>query len=103
MSGKESGLTYEEIARMYDITTSKAQSIVKSAYNKMIKGLIENEEINIFDAVLALREYFNMTEQEAFEKLNDEHKDMLTKYASEHFNIKTDKDKESSDFTSLFE
>lgn len=97
------GLTYEEIARMYDITASKAQSIVKSAYNKMIKSMIEKQGLNIFDTVLALREYFNMTENEAFEKLNDEHKDMLVKYASEQYNIKSDIDKKNSDFTSLFE
>ena len=96
------GLTYEEIARMYDITSSKAQSIVKSAYNKMIKSMVEKQGLNIFDTVLALREYFNMTESEAIEKLNDEHRDMLTKYASEQYNIKSDIDKESSDFTSLF-
>ena len=103
MSGNPNSLTYEEIARMYDITASKAQTVVKSAYNKMVKGLVEQEDINIFDAVLALREYFNMSESDAFDKLNDEHRDMLVKYASEHYNIKTDEDKETSGFQSLFD
>ena len=102
MSGNDS-LSYEEIARKYDITANKAQTIVKSAYNKILKSLIEQEKINIFDAVLALREYFNMSESEAFDKLNDEHKDLLVKYASEHYNIKSKADQDSSDFTSLFE
>lgn len=97
------GLTYEEIARMYDITSLKAQATVKSAYNKMVKAMVEKEGINIFDVVLALREYFNMTENEAFEKLNNEHKDALTKYASEQYNIKTKLEEKSSGFMKLFE
>ena len=34
-------LTYEEIARKYDMTPAKAHSIVKQAYNKMVKALME--------------------------------------------------------------
>lgn len=82
-------LTYEDIARKYDMTPAKAHSIVKQAYNKMIKALMERENINIFDAVLALREYFNMSEQEAYDKLNDEHKDILKQYALKEFDIKS--------------
>lgn len=82
-------LTYEEIARKYDMTPAKAHSIVKQAYNKMIKALMERENINIFDAVLALREYFNMSEQEAYEKLNEEHKIILRQYAINEFEIKS--------------
>ena len=99
-------LTYEDLARRYDMTPNKAHSVVKSAYNKIIKCLIEGDatdpegkKINIFDAVMALREYFNMTETEAVEKLNDEHRDMLKKYASEEFHIKKDK---NSSFSDLF-
>lgn len=86
-------LTYEQIARKYDMTPAKAHSIVKQAYNKMVKALIERENINIFDAVLALREYFNMTEQEAYEKLNDEHKLALKNYAVKEFDIRSKKSK----------
>lgn len=82
-------LTYEDIARKYDMTPAKAHSIVKQAYNKMIKALTERENVNIFDAVLALREYFNMSEQEAYDKLNDEHKVLLKQYATKEFDIKS--------------
>lgn len=81
-------LTYEELARKYDITPNKAHSIVKSAYNKMVKNLMEMEKINIFDCVLALREYFNMSEREAFDKLNEEHKRKIVKYAEDSFGLK---------------
>lgn len=96
-------LTYEELARKYDITPNKAHSIVKSAYNKMVKNLMERERINIFDTVLALREYFNMSEKEAFEKLNDEHKRMIVKYAEESFEIRTKNCIDSVGYESLFE
>jgi hypothetical protein len=86
-------LTYEEIARKYDMTPAKAHSIVKQAYNKMVKALMERENINIFDAVLALREYFSMSEQEAFDKLNDEHKLLLKNYAIKEFDIRSKKSK----------
>jgi DNA-binding transcriptional regulator LsrR (DeoR family) len=91
------GMTYEEIARKYDITASKAQTIVKSSFNKMVKGLVEKEDIDIFSAVLALREYFNMEYCDAVEKLNEENRDMLKKYAADNYNIK----KDSTDDTGL--
>lgn len=82
-------LTYEEIARKYDMTPAKAHTIVKQAYNKMVKGLVEKENINIFDAILALREYFNMSEQEAYDKLTDEHKERLKEYAIKEFDLRS--------------
>lgn len=84
---KNQPLTYEELARKYDITPIKVHSVIKSAYNKMVKGLMEVEGVNIFDAVLTLREYFNMTEAEAVEKLNDEHREMLKRYATKEYNM----------------
>jgi hypothetical protein len=86
-------LTYDEIARKYDMTPAKAHSIVKQAYNKMVKALVERENINIFDAILALREYFSMSEQEAYDKLNDEHKELLKEYAIKEFDIRAKKGK----------
>lgn len=81
-------LTYEEIAKKYDITTAKAHSIVKSAYNKMIAAIMENEGMNIFESVLVIRAYFNMTEQEAFDKLNDDHKSLIRNYAVKEYGLK---------------
>jgi hypothetical protein len=59
----------------------------------MVKALMERENINIFDAVLALREYFNMSEEEAVNKLNDEHKLLLKNYAIKEFDIRSKKGK----------
>lgn len=102
MPSKRKKLTYEELARKYDTTPNKVHTIVKGAYNKILHRLLENENINIFDAVLALREYFNMSESEAVDKLNDKHKEMLKQYAIEEYNIRRKEDGESNDFTNLF-
>jgi predicted DNA-binding protein (UPF0251 family) len=98
MPKNHTALTYEQIARKYDITVNRTQTIVKTAYNKIVKAMIEDEKMNvsIFDAVLALRQYFNMTEDEAVQKLNDVHKEMLKKYAAEHFKIETEEDVEDA-------
>lgn len=85
-------MTYEDIARIYDITPAKAHSIAKTAYNKMVKGFIENHGINIFDTVLIIRAYFNMDEQEAYDKLNDEYKVALKEYAQKEFEINKNDD-----------
>lgn len=81
-------LTYEEIAKKYDITTAKAHSIVKSAYNKMVAAIILHENVSVFTSVLIIREYFNMSEQEAFEKLNDEHKELIRACAIKEYDIR---------------
>lgn len=81
-------LTYEEIARKYDITTAKCHSVVRSAYNKIIRAMMEKEGMNIFECVMAIREYFNMPEAEAFEKLDDEHKEMIREYAVKEYGLK---------------
>jgi hypothetical protein len=52
---------------------------------------MEKENVNIFDTVLCLREYFNMSEQEAFDKLNDEHKVLIKEHAKKEFSIKLKK------------
>lgn len=81
-------LTYEEIAKKYDITTAKAHSIVKSAYNKMVAAIMVHENVSIFTSVIIIREYFNMAEQEAFEKLNDEHKELIRACAIKEYDVR---------------
>jgi predicted transcriptional regulator len=85
-------LSYEEIAKRYDITPAKVHTVIKSAYNKMIAEIMKREEISIFDAVLMLKKYFgHMSEKEAFEKLDDEHKKMITEFAAKEFEIREPK------------
>ena len=78
---KPDQLTYEEIADLYKISPNKVHAIVKSAYNKMVNYYVEKFGMNIFDAVMELRQTMNMSEKEAFDKLNDENKIKLKEEA----------------------
>jgi len=78
---KPDQLTYEEIADLYKISPNKVHAIVKSGYNKMVNYYVEKFGMNIFDAVMELRQTMNMSEKEAFDKLNDENKIKLKEEA----------------------
>jgi predicted DNA-binding protein YlxM (UPF0122 family) len=78
---KPDQLTYEEIADLYKISPNKVHAIVKSGYNKMVNYYVEKFGMNIFDAVMELRQTMNMSEKEAFEKLNDSNKIKLKEEA----------------------
>ena len=54
----------------------------------MIAAIMENEGMNIFESVLVIRAYFNMTEQEAYDKLNDDHKALIRNYAVKEYGLK---------------
>jgi len=67
---KPDQLTYEEIASLYKISPNKVHAIVKSGYNKMVNYYVDKFGMNIFDAVMELRQAMNMSEKEAFDKLD---------------------------------
>jgi len=71
---KPDQLTYEEIASLYKISPNKVHAIVKSGYNKMVNYYVDKFGMNIFDAVMELRQTMNMSEKEAFDKLDDANK-----------------------------
>ena len=71
---KPDQLTYEEIGELYKISPNKVHAIVKSGYNKMVNHCVLKLDMNIFDAVMALRKQMNMSEKEAFDKLDDDNK-----------------------------
>lgn len=78
---KPDQLTYEEIAALYKISPNKVHSIVKSAYNKMVNEFVKKYNMNIFDAVMQLKTAMNMSEKEAFDKLDDANRIKITEEA----------------------
>ena len=74
-------LTYEEIASLYETTPNKIHMMVKRTYNKIITSLVKDKNINIWDAVMATKDFFGMTEKEAIDKLNSKNKIMIRSYA----------------------
>ena len=82
-------ITYEELGKKCNLTPNKAHLEVKRIYNKMVKQLIEQHNINIWDCVVGLKDFFGMTEREAVDKLNKEFKNLLKKDAIQRYgNIK---------------
>jgi uncharacterized protein YjcR len=71
---KPDQLTYEEIAALYKLSPNKVHAIVKSAYNKMVNHFVIKYNMNIFDAVMQLKTVMNMSDKEAFDKLDDTNK-----------------------------
>jgi hypothetical protein len=78
-------LTYEELGKQCNMTPNKAHLEVKRVYNKMVKKLLLEHNINIWDCVVALKDFFGMSEREAVEKLNKEFKALLKKDAIQRY------------------
>ena len=80
---KQNQLTYEEIATTLKMSPNKVHSVVKVAYNKMVKHLVQDKGHNIFDAVMWLKNQLGMSEKEAIDKLDEHNLTRLKKDASE--------------------
>jgi hypothetical protein len=74
-------LTYEEIASLYETTPNKIHMMVKRTYNKIITGLVKDKGVNIWEAVMATKDFFGMSEKEAIDKLNPNNKSLIERYA----------------------
>ena len=78
-------LTYEELGKKCNMTPNKAHLEVKRIYNKMVKKLVYEQNINIWDCVVGLKDFFGMSEREAVDKLNKELKELLKKDAIQKY------------------
>jgi len=74
-------LTYEEIASLYETTPNKIHMLVKRTYNKIITAMVKDKKVNIWDAVMSVKDFFGMTEKEAIDKLNSTNKNLIRCYA----------------------
>lgn len=77
--------TYEEIAKSYQVSPNKIHSIVKTAYNKMVCHCVVKYDMNIFDAVMSIKSWLNMSDREAFEKLNKSNKISIRRAAIDRY------------------
>jgi hypothetical protein len=80
-TSKEKQLTFEQIAERFDMSISEVNSVINTAYNKMVHELVFTHHFDIWDVVVELKGQFRMTEKEAVEKLNFEHQELLKKSA----------------------
>lgn len=76
-SARQKQLTFEQISSRYNIPISEVNNVINIAYNKMVHTLVVDQKFDIWDVVVELKNYFNMNEKEAVEKLSSEHKELL--------------------------
>jgi len=73
-------MTFEQISKKYEMPISEVNFTINKAYNKMVHSLVV-QKFDIWDVVVELKNFFNMTEKEAVEKLTPEHKELLKRSA----------------------
>jgi hypothetical protein len=79
---KNKQLTFEQISELYDIPISEVNTHINNAYNKMVTELVKTHHIDIWDAVVGMKEFLGISEKESVEKLNRENLQLLKKSAS---------------------
>jgi hypothetical protein len=80
ITSRQKQLTFEQISNRYNIPISEVNNTINIAYNKMVRSLVE-QNFDIWDVVVEMKNYFNMTEKEAVDKLTPEHKELLKESA----------------------
>jgi hypothetical protein len=76
-STRQKQLTFEQISKRYNMPISEVNSVINTAYNKMVHTLAVDQKFDIWDVVVEMKNYFNMTEKEAVDKLTKEHRELL--------------------------
>ena len=80
-------LTIEQISQIYDMSISEVNATINVAFNKMVDELSSKHGIDIWDSVFGLKDYLGITEKEAFEKLNNKNKNLITEVAKQKYKI----------------
>jgi hypothetical protein len=80
---KQNQVPLEDIAARYNMSPNKVHTIIKTAYNKMVRHLITEKGKDPFDAVMWLRTELGMTEKEAIEKLDERNYNLIKASAEE--------------------
>lgn len=81
MKNNNKQMTFEQLSEIYDMSISEINNTINIAYNKMVTALVK-KQVDIWDAVVGLKEYFGISEKEAVEKLNIENRKLLMRSAS---------------------
>ena len=73
--GKE--MTYEEIGVVTGLSPQQVHKIEKDAFNKMVYALMEKQNINIFDSIIAVSSYLGIDVDQSYKKLDKRNKQLL--------------------------
>lgn len=78
-------LTYDQIGSLKGISPQQVHKIEKEAINKIIYMMYEDERFNIFEIIIALSDYFGVSPQQVYGKLNDSNKQLVYDYVYEKY------------------
>jgi hypothetical protein len=80
-STRNKPLTFEQISKKFDMPISEINSVINTAYNKMVHALVVEQHFDIWDVVVEMKSYFNMSEKEAIDRLTPEHQELIRESA----------------------
>lgn len=78
-------MTYEEIGEVMDLTPQQVHKSEKEAFNKLVKGLMINANMSIFDSIIAISKYLGIEVEHCYKKLDKENKQTLSAYTFEKY------------------
>jgi hypothetical protein len=78
---KQRQLTLDQIAAKFNMSICEVNTSINKSYNKIVTELVTKHGIDIWDAVVELKNMFAITEKEAVDKLNEDNKELLKKSA----------------------
>jgi hypothetical protein len=75
---------YAEIAKLYNMSETGAQNVVKSAFNKIFSNMIKLHG-DVFEILKCMCEYFGMTEAELIRKMDDRNLNIVKQFARKNY------------------
>lgn len=78
-------LTYEEIGSKLKMSPQQVHKIEKDAFNKIVKRFMTIMDINIFDSMVLLSDYFGLDPDQIYKKLDDNNYQILCEYIYDEF------------------
>jgi hypothetical protein len=80
-SQRQVPLTFDQLSELYNMSVADINISINNTYNKMVTKLVVQEKFDMWDVIVELKNYFNMTEKEAVDKLNKKNKELLKQSA----------------------
>jgi hypothetical protein len=75
---------YAEIAKLYSMSETGAQNVVKSAFNKIFSNMIKLHS-DVFEILGCMCDYFGMTEAELVRKLDERNLNVVKQFARKNY------------------
>lgn len=81
-SGKEQ--TYEQIGHKLKISPQQVHKIEREAFNKIIRRVMEKNNMDIFDSIIYFSKLFGVEVEQCYKKLDKVNLDLLNDYLKDN-------------------